>query len=45
MGKQMGKQLNMEVTWENYEHYCVQPVFEYQHWDEVMGKIIQSPHW
>ena len=45
MGKQMGKQLNMETTWENYEHYCVQPVFEYQHWDEVMGKIIQSPNW
>ena len=45
MGKQMGKQLNMEATWENYEHYCVQPVFEYQHWDEVMGKIIQSPNW
>ena len=41
----MGKQLNMETTWENYEHYCVQPVFEYQHWDEVMGKIIQSPNW
>ena len=45
MGKQMGKQMNMEATWENYEHYCVQPVFEYQHWDEVMGKIIQSPNW
>ena len=45
MGKQMGKQMNMEATWENYEHYCVQPVFDYQHWDEVMGKIIQSPHW
>ena len=45
MCKQMGKQMNMEATWENYEHYCVQPVFEYQHWDEVMGKIIQSPNW
>ena len=45
MGKQMGKQMNMEATWENYDRHCVQPVFEYQHWDEVMGKIIQSPNW
>ena len=45
MCKQMRKQLNMEATWENYEDYCVQPVFEYQHWGEVMGEIIQSPNW
>ena len=45
MCKQMRKQLQMEDTWENYERYCIQPVFKYPHWGKVMDAIIHSPNW
>ena len=45
MCKQMHEQLHMEDTWENYERYCIQPVFDYSHWDKVMDAIIQSSNW
>ena len=45
MRRQMREQLNLEDTWENYERYCIQPVFEYLHWDKVMDAIIHLPNW
>ena len=45
MSKQMQEQLHMEPTPENYRYYCIQPVHEYEYWDQVMGAIIGSPNW
>lgn len=45
MRKQMRGQLNMDDTWENYERHCIQPVFDYPHWNKVMDAIIQSSNW
>ena len=45
MRKQMPEQMGVEPTKENYEHYLIKPVHEYEHWKEVINKIIQSPSW
>ena len=45
MSEQMREQIEMEPTQENYERYCIQPVYKYEYWKEVIDEIIQSPHW
>ena len=45
MAQQMREQLGMEPTKENYERYLINPVHEYEHWKEVIDRIIMSPNW
>ena len=45
MAQQMREQLGMEPTKENYERYLINPVHAYEHWKEVIDRIIMSPNW
>ena len=45
MSEQMREQMEMEPTQENYERYCIRPVYKYEYWKEVINAIIQSPNW
>lgn len=45
MQEQMVKQLKLDYTIENYHKYCVEPVFDYDYWQEAMARIVKLPQW
>ena len=45
MSEQMREQMEMEPTQENYERYCIRPVYEYEYWKEVIDALIHSSNW
>ena len=42
MRKQLGPDTDTSISWEDYKIHHIEPVFEYPHWDKVMGCVIRN---
>ena len=42
MRQQLSDNDDTPISWEDYENCHIHPVFEYPHWDKVIGSIIRN---
>ena len=42
MRRQLGPDADTLISWEDYKHHHIDPVFEYPHWDKMIDHVIRN---